>query len=40
VDYAALVREVMAGESVIAPDRLAQAYEVLPGQTLQLPEPW
>lgn len=39
VDYAALVREVMAGASVIAPDRLAQTYEVLPGQTLQLPEP-
>lgn len=39
VDYAALVREVMAGAGVIAPDRLTQTYEVLPGQTLQLPDP-
>ena len=38
LDYASLVREVMAGESGIAAERLEQTYEVLPGQNLQLPE--
>ncbi|WP_008307952.1 caspase family protein [Leptolyngbya sp. PCC 6406] len=39
LDYAALVRAVVVGEGDIAPEHLAQSYEVLPGQTLRLPEP-
>ena len=39
LEYAALVRDTVLGDEVVAVERLERTYDVLPGYQLKLPEP-